>query len=76
MVHEREIKLPCQIGDWVWIVRNYRGVIKPVHGRVREMFFTNDMKLRIAVRNIGQGEWGRDIFETYEEALEAARRKA
>lgn len=77
MVHERTIKLPCRIGDWVWIVRNYKGVIKPTHGRVKAMFFTNDMKLRIAVRNIGQGEWGKDIFETQEEASAAivARRR-
>jgi hypothetical protein len=75
MVHERTVKLPCQIGDWVWIVRNYSGMIKPTNGRVKAMFFTNDMKLRIAVRNIGQGEWGKDIFETQEEAMEAARRR-
>ena len=71
------IELPCRIGDWVWIVRNYSGMIKPTHGRVREMFFTSDMKLRIAVRNIGQGEWGKDIFPTKEEAIAAiaARRR-
>lgn len=63
------VELPCKIGDWVWMVRRYCSVVRPTHGKVREMYFTNDMKLRIVVKSIGQGEWGKQVFATEEEAL-------
>jgi hypothetical protein len=65
------VKVPCKIGDCVWGVRNYRGMMKPSKGIVSGMFFTDDMELRIVVRNICQGEWGKEIFATRKEAFES-----
>ena len=63
--------LPCKIGDKVWAIRNVNGVMKPQHGVVSEMLYTDDMRLSIVVRYIARGEWGKKIFGTLEEALEA-----
>jgi hypothetical protein len=66
--------LPCKIGDTVWTFRNYWGTPIIKSGVVSEMFYLDDMRLAIVVKNTARGFWGKDIFATYEEA-EAAYRK-
>ena len=61
-------KLPCKIGDTVWCIRDFHGTLIPKQGRVSEMFYLDDMRLCIVVKNIGGGEWGKRIFATQEEA--------
>lgn len=70
----RLVVLPCKIGDEVWGVRSYHGVKHPQQGRVRDMFFTQDMRLMIVVKHICHGTWGKTVFATKEEA-EAALKK-
>lgn len=65
------VEVPCKIGDEVWAIRNYKGIKHPQKGFVSDMFFTRDMKLHIVVKHIARGEWGKDVFATYEEAAEA-----
>lgn len=65
----REITLPCQIGDEVWGIRAYKGAKHAQCGRVSEMFFTEDMRLMIAIKHICRGEWGKNIFATRQEAI-------
>lgn len=62
------VVLPCKIGDTVWAIRCYRGVLVPQQGRVSEMLFTDDMKLSIVVKHICRGEWGKKVFATKEDA--------
>lgn len=62
------VVLPCRIGDTVWAIRCYRGVLVPQQGRVSEMLFTDDMKLSIVVKHICRGEWGEKVFATREDA--------
>lgn len=62
------VELPCKIGDTVWAIRCYRGVLVPQQGKVSEMLFTTDMKLCIVVKHICRGEWGKKVFATMEEA--------
>ena len=59
---------PCKIGDEVWGIRNYNGVKHPQRGRVNEMFYRSDMSLLIVVKHICRGQWGVDVFPTYEAA--------
>lgn len=66
-----KVEIPCKIGDEVWAIRNYNGVKHPQKGFVSDMLFTRDMKLHIVVKHIARGEWGKDVFATYEEAAEA-----
>ena len=56
------------MGDTAWIIRNYRGIKHAQQGTVYEMYFTKEMKLIIAVKYIGRGEYGKTIFATKEEA--------
>lgn len=65
------VVLPCRIGDTVWAIRCYRGVLVPQQGRVSEMLFTDDMKLCIVVKHICRGEWGKTVFATKEDAERA-----
>ena len=62
---------PCKIGDEAWIIRNYRGVPTPQKGIVSSISFNDDMELAIAVKHIGRGRWGKNIFPTYEDAIKA-----
>lgn len=66
-----DITVPCKIGDHVWCIRRFHGVVKPMLGEVTQMYFSNDMKIIIVVKYIGAGEWGKRIFPTYEAAMEA-----
>ena len=65
------IRPPCKIGDEAWIIRNYKGKPTPQKGIVSDISFTDDMELAIAVKHIGRGRWGVNIFPTYEEAEKA-----
>ena len=70
------VALPCKIGDRVWAIRNYTGILIPQEGIVREMFFDDGMNLVICVKHIARGLWGKTVFATKEEAeAEIARRK-
>lgn len=62
--------LPCKIGDEVFCLRTYNGhKTNPQKGVVSEMYFTDNMRVLIVVKNIGRGFWGERIFATEEEAL-------
>lgn len=63
--------LPCKIGDYVWVIRNFKGTLRAQEGKVSEMFFMKGMKLCIVVSYIARGEWGKTIFPTKEEAEKA-----
>lgn len=65
------VVIPCKIGDEVWAIRNYHGIKHPQKGFVSDMLFTRDMKLHIVVKHIARGEWGKNVFATYEDAAEA-----
>ena len=68
--------LPCKIGDTVWTTKNYWGTIHIKSGVVSEMFYLDDMRLAIVVKDTRRGFWGKDIFATYEEcAAEMERRR-
>lgn len=60
--------IPCKIGDPAWVIKNFGGVLIPKQGNVSEMFFTWDMRLMIVVKNQARGEWGKQVFATYEDA--------
>ena len=63
--------LPCKIGDEVWCIRSYNGnKAHPQKGQVVGMYYADDMRLVIHVKNIGRGFWGDRVFATEEEALE------
>lgn len=63
------VSLPCKIGDTVWAIRNYHSTKKVMSGKVSEMFFMGEeMRLCIVVKNISRGEWGKDVFGSYEDA--------
>ena len=66
-----DTNVPCKIGDAVWTIRNYNGVPHPQQGFVSEMYFLADMKIRIVVKHLARGEWGKSVFPTYEAALQA-----
>lgn len=65
------ITLPCQVGDEVWGFRYYKGKFLIKRGYVTEMYFTEGMRLCICVKNVTRGEWGKNIFPSYEAALAA-----
>lgn len=69
------VELPCKIGDYAWAIRNYKGHIHPQRGIVSEMYFIKGMKLCVAVKNVGRGEWGKTIFATDKDAYAAIERK-
>lgn len=65
------IQVPCREGDQVWVIRNYQGVKHPQQGTVSELIITKDLRLMITVKHIARGEWGKEVFATYEEARRA-----
>ena len=71
----RLVRVPCKIGDTVWAIRSYHGILRPQQGVVSEMYFRLDMTLQIVVKHVTRGELGRTIFLTREEA-EAALKEA
>lgn len=39
-------------------------------GKVSEMYYVGkEMQLCIVVKNISRGQWGKDVFPTYEKAI-------
>lgn len=63
------VALPCKMGDEVWgIRRNGNFYQKVMKGKVFQMFFGDDMRLCISVKNVCRGEWGKSVFATQEEA--------
>ena len=71
----RAVVLPCKVGDTVWVLRNYSGVIMPMSGIVEEMNFTRWSNPNIVVHGIGRGRWGEKIFATASEARRALAEK-
>ena len=63
----RLIELPCKIGDTVYGIRRYQDRIVKA-GTVSEMYFNQNMKLIIVIKNLCRGSWGEQIFATLEEA--------
>jgi hypothetical protein len=60
----------------VWTIRNYSGNKKIMPGKVSEMFFVGaEMRLCIVVKGVSRGYWGKTIFGSESEALEAMRRE-
>lgn len=72
---ERNITLPCFIGDKVWAIRSYHGHKKAVEGVVSEMYFLGhrgeDMRLVVVVKNVARGLYGKAVFATRAEAEES-----
>lgn len=69
------IRIPCVEGDAVWMIRSYHGIKHPQQGVVSELMVTRDLRLMITVKHIGRGEWGKEIFRTYQEADDAIRKQ-
>lgn len=63
--------LPLKIGDRAFTIKNYKGEMKIKCGEVSQMYFSDDMKLVISVKNVGRGLYGKKVFKTYLEAVEA-----
>lgn len=64
----REVLLPCEIGDTMYGVRNYKGKKHIQSGIVSEMYYTKDMRLQIVLKYVCRGEFGRVIFLNKEDA--------
>lgn len=62
------IPIPCKMGDEVWGLRKTRYSLRPEKGIVHHMYFGEDMRVCICVKNVCRGEWGKNVFATYEEA--------
>ena len=61
--------VPCKMGDLVWGIKKYNRGQEVQQGVVHEMFFGEDMRLCICVKNVCRGEWGKNVFATKEEAV-------
>ena len=68
--------LPCKLRDTAWGIKrcNLGNVVK--QGEVYQMYFGEDMRLCICVKNVCRGEWGVNVFGTKEEAEEAVGKMA
>ena len=66
---------PCKLGDRMWAIRDYKGKKHPQEGIVSEMFFTQNMRLMIVVKNIARGEFGKIVFLTRKEAEKALKKR-
>lgn len=64
-------ELPCKVGDMVWAIRKYKGVRHPQQGVVNSMYYLPDMTLHITVKHIARGTWGKAVFATEQECLQA-----
>lgn len=71
----KAVALPCRIGDRVWAIRNYKGILHPQEGIVSDMYFSSNMELVICVKNIARGIWGKTVFATEAEAYEEIGRR-
>lgn len=75
MARSFKVTLPCQVGDEVWGFRIYRGAVIIKRGFVHQMYFVEGMRLCICVKQVCRGEWGKNIFPTYEAAVAALKAK-
>lgn len=71
---KRNIEIPCEIGDTVYAIRNYKGQRTIRSGIVSEIIVLPNMKLQIVVRGVARGQWGEKIFPTFRAAKEALKR--
>lgn len=69
------MELPCKIGDMVWVIRNYKGQDHPQMGIVSGMYFLPDMTLHIVVKHIARGKFGKTVFLTENDAIDAIERR-
>lgn len=65
------VELPCKMGDIVWGIKKFHHGQTVKQGTVYQMFFADDMRLCICVKNVCRGEWGKNVFATKEEAVAA-----
>ena len=65
---ERTVTLPCEVGDEVYAIRIFGRKPRVCKTRVREMYFTEGMRLCIVTKNAGRGEWMKGVFPTQEAA--------
>lgn len=61
--------VPCKMGDLVWGIRKHHSGPRVKQGVVSQMYFGEDMRLCISVKNVCCGEWGKNVFATKEEAI-------
>ena len=66
---------PVKIGDFAWVIRNYKGIPHAQTGKVTDMYFTREMELHVVVSHIARGAWGKTVFATQEEAEKAIAEK-
>jgi hypothetical protein len=60
--------LPCKIGDVVWGIKKYNNGQEVKQGVVHQMYFGEDMRLCVCVKNVCRGEWGVNVFLAKDEA--------
>ena len=65
------VKVPCKMGDIVWGIKKFHHGQAVKQGSVYQMFFIDDMRLCICVKNVCRGEWGKNVFATREDAVAA-----
>ena len=63
--------LPCRIGDKVFGLRRYGDQRLLKYGRVSQMYYDDEMNLVVCAHHVCRGIWGKDVFATEAEALEA-----
>jgi hypothetical protein len=64
--------VPCKMGDTAWGIKRFNHDHREVRkGKVNQMYFGDDMRLCICVKNICRGEWGVNVFATKEDAEKA-----
>ena len=68
---DKKNPLPCRIGDTAWGIRNYKGDPIIRSGRVREMYYSEDMELIIVVERVCRGRWMEQVFPSEEAARKA-----
>lgn len=69
------VEVPCKMGDIVWGIKTYNRGHRAKQGKVVQMYFGEDMRLCICVKNVCRGEWGKNVFATKEEAEAAIERR-
>lgn len=68
------IVLPCKVGDAVWVVRKFGGNKRIDCGNVSEIVITDKPQIkvkRVGKGTIANGEFGKTVFRTAEEAEQA-----
>ena len=71
----RLIELPCKIGDTVYGIRRYHDIRIVQSGIVSEMYFSQENRLIIVIKDICRGYWGENIFGSFEEAKAALKER-